>query len=100
MSGAYLHQHLPKELHLRVVGHSTGKDGSSRTYMEDFAPKQIYEEMLTKVPFHEMIDLSHSKKSRWANTCKPGSGSLSVGLVRSLGGSIRHYSAANPLITM
>ena len=56
---------LPKDLRLRIVGHSIGNDETSKSYVEDFPPKQFYDEIISKVDFEEQIDLSHLKKSKF-----------------------------------
>lgn len=59
------HKRLPKDIRLRVAGHSTGNDEQSTTYNEDFSPGHFFDEVTTKVDFHEQLDLSHLKKSKW-----------------------------------
>lgn len=59
------YKQLPKDLRLRIVGHSIGRDETSKTYVEDFRPKQLYDEIISKVDFEEQIDLSHLKNSKY-----------------------------------
>ena len=59
------HKKLPRDLRLRVVGHSIGNDETSKTYVEDFPPKQCYDEIISKVDFEKQIDLSHLKNSKY-----------------------------------
>ena len=56
---------FPKEMRLQAVGHSRGKDESTRTYTEDFPPKLIYDEVISKIDFQNQIDLSHLKNSKY-----------------------------------
>jgi len=59
------HKKLPKELRLQTVGHSIGRDTSSKDYIDPFPPKQIYNEIIRKVDFEKLIDLSHLKQSHY-----------------------------------
>jgi integrase len=57
---------LPRDLRLRIVGHSIGRDETSKTYVEDFPSKQFYDEIISKIDFEKQIDLSHLKNSKYA----------------------------------
>jgi integrase len=59
------HKKLPRDLRLRIVGHSIGSDETSKSYVEDFPPKQFYDEIISKVDFEKQIDLSHLKNSKY-----------------------------------
>jgi len=59
------HKKLPRELRLQTVGHSIGRDTSSKDYIDPFPPKQIYNEIIRKVDFEKQIDLSHLKESKF-----------------------------------
>ena len=58
------HKQLPRDLRLRIVGHSIGRDETSKTYVDDFFPQQFYDEIISKVDFEKQIDLTHLKQSK------------------------------------
>lgn len=47
----------------RVVGHSIGKDVTLKHYTEKSTPKELYDNVMSKIDFG--IDLSHLKKSKF-----------------------------------
>ena len=55
----------PKEMRLFVAGHSMGKDEQSSTYIEPFEPKQLLDDVISKIDFHKLVDMSHLKTSRF-----------------------------------
>jgi integrase len=59
------YKQLSKDLRLRIVGHSIGRDETSKTYVENFPPKQFYDEIISKVDFEKQIDLSHLRNSKY-----------------------------------
>jgi integrase len=59
------HKKLPRDLRLRIVGHSIGNDESSKTYNDDFPSQQFYDEIISKVDFEKQIDLTHLKQSKY-----------------------------------
>ena len=48
-----------------VENWSVGRDESSKSYTEDFPPKQFCDEIISKVDFEKQIDLSHLKNSKY-----------------------------------
>lgn len=55
-----VHDRMLKE----VVGHSTHIDVTD-TYTDPYPLKQLLDEVISKVTFHEEIDLTHLKDSKW-----------------------------------
>ena len=54
------HDRMLKE----VVGHSVN-EGVTDDYTEIYPPKQLLEEIIEKVEFHKVLDLTHLKDSKW-----------------------------------
>ena len=62
---AHKKERVAPELLSQTVGHSRGKTETFRTYTEDFREMHLYDEVISKVSFHEEIDLSHLKSSKY-----------------------------------
>lgn len=59
------HKRLPDDSLKQIVGHSRGDDVNSQHYTAAFDPKRLCDEVISKVSFHEELDLSHLRDSRF-----------------------------------
>jgi len=57
---------LPQRKHDYITGHSMGKGESSKTYTKDLNVTRLFEDVISKIDFHELLDLTHLKKSKYA----------------------------------
>jgi integrase len=60
-----VHKGVPESQFKRVFGHATGQDTLNRHYVGDYAPKRLYDDVISKVSWHQELDLSRLKESRF-----------------------------------
>ena len=52
------------DIRLKVSGHAGRKD-ETPTYFEGYRPAQMLDEVVSKVTFHQDLELGHLKENRW-----------------------------------
>jgi integrase len=56
---------IPDKKIKQLAGHSRGSDVTNRNYIEVFPGDQLLKDVMMKVDFHKLIDLTHLKSSKY-----------------------------------